>query len=140
MANSAGPATSAKRTTQGLAARRKKKGAALLTPEQKKLKGLLLGASSARVKRAFDLGLRSTNLAFLAAHLWAELVRIDEAVVNDELSESSAITTKSKIFDLLRRIHDKLDSGPAIPDEIMLQVETIPGLKMETDRPQSSDS
>tara|TARA_Y100001963_G_C6763261_1_gene440725 strand:+ start:173 stop:505 length:333 start_codon:yes stop_codon:yes gene_type:complete len=110
-----------------------------MTPDQKRLKRLLHGQSSSKVKKAFDLGLRSTNLSFLAAHLWAEIVRIDELVDDGSITEQSAVTTKSKLFDLLRRIHDKLDTGPMIPDEITLSVETVPGLSMESDRPETSE-
>jgi len=138
MSNPSGPATSEKRTTQGVRSRRKKTPSPL-TSEQKKLKRILLGSSSDKVRKAFDLGLRSTNLSFLAAHLWAELVRIDEAVEDARITEQAAVTTKSKIFDLLRRIHDKLDMGPAIPDEITLEIATIPGLKTESDRPEATE-
>ncbi len=139
MTNPNGPATQEARLTQGLNQRKRRDAASRMTPDQKRLKRLLHGQSSSKVKKAFDLGLRSTNLSFLAAHLWAEIVRIDELVDDGSITEQSAVTTKSKLFDLLRRIHDKLDTGPMIPDEITLSVETVPGLSMESDRPETSE-
>ena len=138
MSNPAGPATSATRLTQGIRQRRKKKQSPL-TEEQKKQKRVLHGSSSSQVKKAFDLGLRASNLSFLAGQLWSEIVHVNELMEAGDITPQTATTTKSKIFDLLRRIHDKLDMGPAIPDIITLELETDAELKTDTDRPEALD-
>ena len=80
----------------------------------------MLGASSSKVSRAFDLGLRATNLPFLAAAIWAEMVRLEEC---QDTPERVKTTTRSKLFDLMRRIADRLDTGsPSIPDSVSLEI------------------
>ena len=138
MTNPQGPATSASRATQGLRSRKKRKSATM-TPEIKRLKKIMIGGASKRVKNAFDEGLRSGGLQFLRAFILAELVRIDESVASGELSEQSSITTRSKLIDQLRRISEKLDTGPVIPDEITLEIETAPGLDMSSDNPEATE-
>ena len=131
MSNPAGRASAAVVATQGLRSRKKSESVDM-TPEQKKLKRLLLGSSSAKVKKAFDLGLRSNNLHFLGAYIFAELVRLEEL----DIPDTTKVTTKSKSFDMLRRIAEKLDNGnPSIPDSVSLELVSGGGVDLTTDMP-----
>ena len=136
MSNPAGRKSAATVETQGLRARKKAdRSARAMSADVKAMKRLVLGDASARQKKAFDLAYKSLGLPFVGGLIVADLVRLDEC---EEVPERVKTTTRSKHYDQLRRIAEKVNAGDAaIPDSVNLElVGADPDLDLETDLPE----
>ena len=140
MSNPAGRASSATVETQALRTRSKSgKSPRAMSSDVKAMKRLVMGpAAAAQQKKAFDLAYRSLGLPFVAALIVGDLVRLNEADP-EHVPERVKTTTRSKHYDQLRRIAEKVNAGEAaIPDSVNLELVPAEDLDLDlnTDLPE----